>query len=289
LAGDDLRRNLYWYTGFETASVTSEGYPVGQFYGYVMDGIFTSKDEILTHAVQIPDPSYVPVNEEDPGINYIERSAGLWLGDVKWRDVNGDGRIDTEDQTYIGDPNPDWTFGLNNSFTFGPLSLDVYIIGSIGGDILNYSRARNEQMYYRFDNQSATVVNRARTELIDPSGDRSNIDDVQLINPDTNIPRFDNGTENRNFYMSSRWVEDGTYVRVQNVKLSYTLPSSITQKMRITRFQVYANVQNLATFTNYSGLDPQIGAFNQSSLQQNVDMGRYPSPRVYTMGVNIDF
>lgn len=282
LGGDPIFNNLYWYSGFQTATVTQAGFPVGQFYGYVMDGIFTSKQEILDHAVQIP-------SDEDPNTNKIERTTGVWLGDVKWKDINNDGRITSDDQTVIGDPNPDFTFGFNNSFSYGPFSLDVFVIGSVGGDILNYSRARNEQMLSNFDNQSVTVLNRARTQLIEGGTDLNNIDHVELVNPDTNIPRFDNGAENFNHYMSTRWIEDGTYVRIQNVRFGYSLPSSLLQKARLSKVHVYANVQNLATFTNYSGLDPQIGAFNQSPLQQNIDMGRYPSPRIYTMGVNVNF
>jgi hypothetical protein len=89
--------------------------------------------------------------------------------------------------------------------------------------------------------------------------------------------------------MSTRWIEDGTYVRVQNIKLSYDFPGKWLTPVRLSRAQIYGNIQNAATFTNYSGLDPQIGAFNQSSLQRNVDMGRYPAPRVYTIGVNLEF
>lgn len=289
VGGPPIFEQLYWYSGFETSTMTTAGYPVGQFYGYIADGIFTSKEEILSHAVQIPDDNYVPTSDDDPGINKIERTTGLWLGDIKWRDLNGDGVINSDDQTVIGDPNPDWTFGFNNSFSYGPISLDVYVLGSIGGDILNYSRARNEQMLTNFDNQSTTVENRARTRLIEGGTDLNNIDHVELINPGTDIPRFDNGGENSNHYMSTRWIEDGTFVRIQNVRLSYNLPSRLTEKVRMSRAQVYANIQNVATFTNYTGLDPQIGAFNQSPLLQNVDMGRYPSPRVYTLGVNIDF
>lgn len=282
LGGSPLFENVYWYSGFQTAMMTEAGHPVGQFYGYVMDGIFTSKQEILDHAVQIPD-------DGDASINKIERTTGLWLGDIKWRDINDDGKINSEDQTLIGDPNPDWTFGFNNSFTLGGFSLDVYAIGSVGGDILNFSRTRNEQMIGNFDNQSLTVLNRAQTRLIEGGSDANNIDQIELINPQTKMPRFDNGGENFNHYMSSRWIEDGTFVRIQNIRLGYTLPENLTQKARIMKAHIYANVQNAFTFTDYSGLDPQIGAFNQSPLQQNVDMGRYPSPRVYTLGVNVDF
>jgi len=282
MGGYPIFNALYWYTGFQTATMTNAGYPVGQFYGYVMDGIFQTKEEIQNHAVQI-------ASDEDPTKNKIERTTGVWLGDIKWKDLNGDGKITSEDQKVIGDPNPDFTFGFNNTFSYGPVSLDVFMIGSVGGDILNYSRARNEQMLSNFDNQSLTVQDRARTQLKTGGTNINNIDDVELVNPNTTMPRFDNGGENFNHYMSTRWLEDGTYVRIQNIRLAYSLPSSLISKAKINRLQVYANVQNLATFTNYSGLDPQIGAFNQSPLQQSIDMGRYPLPRVYTFGVNLDF
>jgi hypothetical protein len=288
MGGTTIFRNLYWYTGFETATMTRAGFPVGQFYGFIMEGIFTSKEEILNHAVQIQAPNSVTA-ENPNGVNLIERTQGLWLGDIKWKDINGDGIIDSRDQTVIGDPNPDFTFGFNNTFTYGPFGLDLFIIGSVGGDILNYSRARNEQMIGNFDNQSMTVTNRARTQLKPDGIDINNIDDVELINPGTNMPRFDNGGENRNHYMSSRWIEDGTYVRLQNIRFSYNLPQTLINKVKLSNVQVYANIQNLTTITKYKGLDPQIGAFNQSALMQNVDMGRYPAPRVFTFGINVDF
>jgi TonB-linked SusC/RagA family outer membrane protein len=282
MAGNAIFNNIYWYSGFQTAIMTNVGYSVGQFYGYVADGIFTSQEEILNHAVQIP-------SDNNPNVNKIERTTGLWLGDIKWKDLNGDGRITTDDQTVIGNPNPDFEFGFDNTFSYGPLTLNVFLTGVVGGDVLNFSRTRNEQMVGNFDNQSMTVLNRARLQLKPGGTDFNNIEDVELINPNTTIPRFDNGGENFNHYMSTRWIEDGTYVRLQNVKLSYELPAKWIQKAKMTRAYLYANVQNAATFTKYSGLDPQIGAFNQSSLQRNVDMGRYPAPRVYTFGVNIDF
>ncbi|MCB0642517.1 MAG: TonB-dependent receptor, partial [Phaeodactylibacter sp.] len=115
-------------------------------------------------------------------------------------------------------------------------------------------------------------------------------ENVFLANPgDNTLPRPTTNDNNRNNRMSDRFIEDGSYIRIQNVRLSYTLPALWTQKVRIQRLQLYANVQNLYTITNYSGYDPEIGAFNQDPLLQNVDMGRYPSPRLYTLGVNVDF
>ncbi|MBN8576293.1 MAG: TonB-dependent receptor [Cytophagales bacterium] len=282
MGGNAIYNNIYWYSGFQTAIMTRAGYPVGQFFGYVMDGIFTSQEEILAHAVQIP-------SDNNPNVNKIERTTGLWLGDIKWKDLNGDGKITSEDQTVIGNPNPDFEFGFDNTFSYGPFTLNVFFTGVVGGDVLNFSRTRNEQMIGNFDNQSMTVLNRARVQLKPGGTNINSIEDIELVNPNTTMPRFDNGGENFNHYMSSRWIEDGTYVRLQNVKLSYSLPIALIQKAKIARAQVYANIQNAATFTRYTGLDPQIGAFNQSSLQRNVDMGRYPAPRVYTLGVNIDF
>ena len=89
--------------------------------------------------------------------------------------------------------------------------------------------------------------------------------------------------------MSDRFIEDGSYLRIQNVSLAYTLPSSLTRKVRIQRLRVYVNAQNLYTFTKYSGYDPEIGAFNQNARMQNVDMGRYPTPRMYIFGIDVDF
>lgn len=272
---------IYWYTGFEQSTRTiGGGNPIGQFYGYVMEGIFTSKEEIENHAVQI---------DNGEGQNLIDRTTGLWLGDVKWKDVNGDGEITPDDRTFIGDPNPDFTFGFSNSISVGPFTLDAFIVGSVGGDLLNYTRARGEAMIGNFANQSVNVTERARTQLKEGGTDINNIDDVELINPDTNIPRFDNGGENQNHVMSSRWIEDGTYVRIQNLKLAYNLPQNIASAIKMARFQIYVNVQNVATFTDYTGLDPVIGAFNQDPMRQGWDLGRYPAPRVYTLGVNLDF
>jgi hypothetical protein len=89
--------------------------------------------------------------------------------------------------------------------------------------------------------------------------------------------------------MSDRWIEDGSYLRLQNLRIGYTLPKSILAKYRVSGLRVYANAQNIWTLTNYSGYDPEIGAFNQSPLQQNIDMGRYPTPRVFTFGIDAEF
>jgi TonB-linked SusC/RagA family outer membrane protein len=280
-------QNLYWYSEFQTATTTRVGQPIGQFWGYVTDGLFIDQQDILNHAVQVSDGV---ISDANPfGQNLVDKRGGVWIGDIKFKDINNDGVINENDQTFVGDPNPDFTFGLNNSFSWGAFDATVYINGSYGGDILNYSRRVIEGMTNVFGNQSAAVFDRARYELLDANGSDLDPSNVILANPGTNIPRPTTNDVNRNTRMSDRWIEDGSYLRIQNVKLGYSLPVSLTRKARIERLKVYFNIQNLATITNYSGYDPEIGAFNQSPLLQNVDIGRYPSPRMYTVGFDVEF
>lgn len=281
-------RNLYWYSEFQTATKTSVGNPLGVFYGYQTEGLFQNQADILNHAVQIQDPNSV-TTENPNGKNLVDKRTGVWIGDMKFKDLNGDGVINTNDQIIIGNPNPDFTFGFNNSFSYGPLDLVVFLTGSYGAEILNYSRVQIEGQTSVYDNQAATVDNRARFSLIDPNGSSSDPANVVLANPGTDIPRPATNDNNRNNRMSDRFIEDGSYLRLQNVKLSYALPGRLTQKFKVQKLRVYANAQNLYTFTKYSGYDPEIGAFNQDPLLQNVDMGRYPSPRVFTFGIDADF
>ena len=275
-------RNLYWYSEFQTATKTSAGQPLGLFYGYQVEGIFTDQQDILGHAVQIPDPN-------NDGKNLVDKRTGVWIGDVKFKDLNGDGVINTEDQTIIGNPNPDFTFGFNNSFSLGNFDLIVYFTGSYGADVLNYSRVQIEGMTNVYANQAETVFNRAIYGLHDANGSDLDPANVYLANPGTDIPRPTTTDNNRNTRMSDRFIEDGSYLRLQNVRLGYTFPTDFTKRFRVEKLRLYLNAQNIKTFTKYTGYDPEIGAFNQDPLLQNVDMGRYPTPRLYTFGVDVDF
>jgi TonB-linked SusC/RagA family outer membrane protein len=288
---DDNRvywRNLYWYSEFQTATKTSVGNPLGMFYGYKVAGLFTSKNDILNHAVQVVDPTSVTADKPN-GKNLVDKKAGIWLGDLKFQDLNGDGVINTDDQTIIGDPNPDFTFGLNNSFSYGPFDLVLFMNGSYGFDILNYSRVAIEGQTSIYSNQWSAVDDRARFTYKNPSGSLSDPDNVSLSNPDTDVPRTTTTDVNRNNRMSDRFIEDGSYLRIQNIRLGYTFPKSALQRARIEKLRLYVNAQNMFTFTGYSGYDPEIGAFNQDPLRQSVDMGRYPTPKVITFGIDLDF
>ena len=231
---------------------TAVGQPVGQFYGYVAEGLFRTEDDLAGAPMQL--------------------GSAPQLGDVKYRDVNGDGVVDANDKTFIGNPNPDFTFGFTNTFRYKNLDLSVFLQGSVGNDVMNLTwrnGTANDGIYY---NQLVEAANYWTPD-----------------NPDTDIPRPLSGVGNNNNQISSRYVEDGSYLRIQNVTLGYTLPSELTSKIKMSKVRVYVSAQNLYTFTNYRGYDPEIGSFNQNILLSGVDNGRYPTPRVLSYGINVEF
>ena len=240
--------------GYTPTVVTNTvvGQPVGMFYGYIAEGIFNDATEVANAPTQLGEAPQ--------------------LGDVKYRDVNGDGVVDAKDKTSIGNPNPDFTFGFTNNFKYKDFDLSVFVQGSVGNDILNLTRRSgisNSQLYI---NQLAEAANYWTPD-----------------NTNTDIPRLLPGIDNVNNQISTRYVEDGSYARIQNVTFGYTLPSEVASKVKMSRVRLYASVQNLHTFTKYKGYDPEIGSFNQNILLSGVDNGRYPSPRTFAFGVNLEF
>ena len=280
---DDSQRiygNVDWYAPFQTVTMFAVGQPMGVFYGYETEGLFQNEADIVGHATQ--------TGGSTPYANKIDKVSGAWIGDLKFVDQNGDGVIDDADQKIIGDPNPDLTFGFTNTFSYKNFELNVGLTGQIGGDVLNWSRYRIEGLSSIWDNQAVSVLNRAQSEKIDPAGG-DEISNLQLAKGHNGIPRFSNLDSNGNQRMSDRWIEDGSYLRIQNISLTYNLPEKWAKKAFMQSARVYFNVQNVYTFTKYSGYDPEIGAYNQSSLLQNIDRGRYPTPRTYTIGLNLSF
>ena len=280
---DDSQRiygNIDWWAPFQTVTMFAVGQPMGVFYGYETEGLFQNEADILGHASQ--------TGSKEPYSNKIDKVSGAWIGDLKFKDQNGDGVINDADQKIIGDPNPDLTFGFTNTFSWKNFELNVGLTGQIGGDILNWARYRTEGLSSIWDNQAVSVLNRAQTEKFDPNGS-DDISNLQLAKGHNGIPRFSNLDANGNQRMSDRWLEDASYLRIQNISLTYNLPEKWAKKVFMQSARIYFNVQNVYTFTNYSGYDPEIGTFNQSSLLQNIDRGRYPTPRTYTIGLNLSF
>jgi TonB-linked SusC/RagA family outer membrane protein len=273
-------QQMVFLGGYDDVSLITVGQPMGVFYGYKTDGLYKDAEDVR--------------NSPRPAGKPIDRNSGVWIGDVKFMDLHKDGVIDEKDKTIIGDPNPDFTFGFNNTFSIGNFDLNIGLTGSVGGDIFNVARMKLEREQLTWDNQLASVLSRAQLGYIDNDntrGSEADLDNSYLINAGQNptLPRWSNTDGNDNNRMSDRWIEDGSYVRIQNIALTYNLPESILQKLKLQAAKLYFNVQNVYTFTKYSGLDPEIGAFNQSVGMSNIDFGRYPAPRVFTFGVNFTF
>ncbi|WP_243388991.1 SusC/RagA family TonB-linked outer membrane protein [Flavobacterium aurantiibacter] len=233
--------------------------PIGMFWGFKTDGLFTSDEQFVDAPVQFGQ-GFGPV----PGQTY--------LGDVKYVDINDDGEINDLDRTFIGNPHPDFTFGFTNNFRYKNFDLSVFCQGSVGNDILNLTYRNGIANNTLWQNMFVEAANFYSAD-----------------NTNTNIPRPINSLSNPNQEISDRYVEDGSYLRIQNLTLGYNLPSASISKLKISRVRIYGSVQNLYTFTKYSGYDPEIGSFNQNVLLSNVDNGRYPTPRTYSLGVNIEF
>lgn len=243
------------FTASSVVNVTKAGGSVGTFYGYVTDGLFRSQDE-LTGA---------------PNYGLEVKPQGLWLGDVKYKDLNNDGKIGSEDVTFIGDPNPKFTFGFTSSMNYKSFDFSFFLQGSYGNDIFNWTRMYTESLTSIYLNQSTAVLNRYT-----PS------------NPGGTIPRYNQWTNN-NLRISDRFIEDGSYLRIQNISVGYTLPSEWARRVKMSSARLFFTLQNAYTFTKYSGYDPEIGSFNQNVLSQGVDNGHYPNPRTFNIGASIEF
>lgn len=233
---ESLRLTQVYYSAMTTDYVNDyvvrnvPGRPLGSFYGYVAEGV---------------DPE---------------------TGDMIYKDVNKDGVISASDRTYIGDPNPDFTFGLTNNFSWKGFNLNILLQGSVGNDIYNVSRMETEGMYDG-KNQSTKVLDRWRVP-------------GQI----TNVPKAGWNIKN-----SSYFVEDGSYLRVKSVSLSYDVPRNIISKLGITRLQPYFTASNLLTWTSYSGMDPEVNQYGNNGAVQGIDWGTYPLNRSFVFGLKLEF
>jgi hypothetical protein len=210
--------------------------------------------------------------------------------------LNHDGVINASDETDLGSPLPKFTYGINNTFSYKAFDLAVFFTGSYGNKILNYNEVLHEDPNSNtVTGEFESLTNYAHVGLINPAGSISDINNVYVTNPTTDIPGFRvSGDPNDNARISSRFIESGSYLRLKNLSLGYNFPSALLTKIHIHSFKVYTNISNLLTITKYSGYDPEIGAnvpnesgYGSNALTQGVDWGRYPTPRIYTFGFNL--
>ncbi len=265
-------------------SKTVVGRSIGDFYGYVVDGgVFANAVDVFGDAENGIEPHARPVKNGEP-LPFANASGSIWYGDLKFKDLNGDGIIDENDQTYLGTPVPKVQLGFNNSFYYKNFDLNVFFNASIGHKVFNQLRvtAENPRQSYGYFRE---LSNYAKLELIDPEGSDTDPYNVIVTNPDTDIPGVRNDNTNDNVRFSDKFIEDGTFVRCRNISLGYTLPENLLQRVHIGSLRVYANVTNAFTITKYSGMDPEIGSWDP--INAGIDNGYYPQSRRYTLGVNI--
>ena len=216
----------------------------------------------------------------------VDEGTGIWYGDYIFKDLNDDGVIDEQDRTFIGNPEPKFTFGLNNNLRVRWFDLNLFITGSVGNKVFNYLAQQQSNPTNRWVTLKS-VCDFAKYELIDPNGERT-LANMQMTNPGASTYRIDQATANENARMSNIFIEDGSYVRIKNLAVGYTLPKKLLKKVKIENLRLYFNVQNLWTFTKYNGYDPEVGAYNQNVLLRGVDYARYPSQRIFTFGLNLN-
>ena len=234
----------------------TEGQPIYSFFGYQMDGIFQNDSEVTAHATQ----------------------DGAAPGDIRFKDVSGDGKINEDDIAFLGDPNPDITYGLVGNFGYKNFDLSLFLQGVSGIEIYNGLRYWTEGMN-AVSNASEAVLDRW-------TGDGTS----------NTVPRAIIGDPSGNRRPSDRFLEDASYLRIKNITIGYGVPSDFLQSLGngfISKFRVYLTAQNLFTFTSYSGYDPEIGqGFGTDSgevVNRGVDMGTYPQPRSLIGGIQIAF
>jgi len=254
LPGGDIRYNTIPGHMLSTESqILSVGEVVGAFYGWQFDGLYQQGDD-FTGA-----PNKQP-------------------GDVKYRDIYGrdannnltdgpNGVVNADDRTIIGNPHPDFIYGINNDFSYKNFDLNIFFQGSQGNDMLNITRMELDWMAGK-GNATKDALNRWTPQ-----------------NTNTDVPR---ASASNNPEVSSRWVEDGSYLRLKNVALGYNFPKFVLGKLQVSRLRVYASAQNIATFTKYKGFDPEV-SFQDSNRNVGLDYMGYPNVKSITLGINVGF
>ena len=240
-----LNSNVPYYANqINNSYVTmlDRNFPINVFYGYVTDGIFQNWDEVNTHAIQ----------------------AGAEPGDIRFRDLNNDGVINDDDRTVIGNPNPTHLFSMNNTLTWKGFELGIYLQGVAGNKIFNANKIDLTGMSAAY-NQTTDVLSRW-------TGEGSS----------TTMPRAVYADPNQNNRVSDRFVENGNYLRLKTLSLAYNLPEQWLRKLTIEHARIALSCENVATITNYSGFDPEVGI-------NGIDNANYPISRTFNLGINFNF
>ena len=262
--------DLYTSTRINQMAITTEGQPIGMFYGYVLDGIYTSVNDVINYGV-VPYGVSDGVNSKTGNLIWHEDAANQ-VGHHRFKDLNGDGKINADDREMIGNPHPDVTGGVNIGLGWKNWDLSTYLYYSIGNDLYAHYKL------YTDWGQLANVYTYDRLEKAwHPE-----------TNPNGTMPMFVRGDTHAETNVShTGYIQDGSYLRMQTLTLGYTLPKKWLNKINMSRIRFYAQLSNVFTITGYEGLDPEV--YQGSDRSRGIDYGSYGMPRQYLFGVNIDF
>ena len=296
LSGSTALPGYGQWTDVVTRSVPGES--LYNFYGYEVEGVYQSFDDIVNSPVNTLQQNNPIVKDADGKVLGWNTDPTLYnpknttyVGDIKFKDVNGDGIIDENDKTNIGSPLPKFTFGWNNTFTYKNFDLNIFINGSVGNKVGNYMKMKLTHMNSPWSNQLVDVNNRTRLKPANGVysdmwyNDISNVVAANL----SSTPRAAINDPNDNDAWSSRYIEDGSYLRVKAITLGYTFDQKLIKRLGLTNLRLTVNCTNLFTITGYDGYDPEIGVSTASNNVYGLDNGRYPSPTSCTFGLNVSF
>ena len=260
--GNDIRYNVIpgHMVGIQNTNIMREGEPLGVYYGYVYDGVIQEGEEIIPGNWE-----KVPGGEKYKDINGTRDENGDLTGEP-------DGKLNGDDRTIIGNPNPDFIYGINNTFTYKNFDLNIFLQGSYGNDMYSFTLMELETL--RGEHNTTSIWKDRWT----PS------------NTDTDVPM---ATYARGYHTSSRWIFDGSYLRVKNIALGYNLPKSAVDRIGLEAVRLYLSGQNFLTFTNYRGYDPEVNYKGASGSSANKNLGfdyaSYPNSKSYTFGLRVTF
>jgi TonB-linked SusC/RagA family outer membrane protein len=295
LSGSTALPGYGQWTDVVSRSVPGES--LYNFYGYEVEGVYQSFEDILNSPVNTLQQNNPIITNADgtkswstDPTKYNPKNT-TYVGDIKYKDVNGDGVIDENDKTNIGSPLPKFTFGWNNTFVYKNFDLNIFINGSVGNKVGNYMKMKLTHMNSPWTNQLTDVQSRTRLQPKDGNYSEWWYNDIAnvITTGVSSMPRAAINDPNDNDAWSSRYIEDGSYVRLKAITLGYTFDAKLIKKIGLTNLRLTLNATNLLTITGYDGYDPEIGVSTASNNVYGLDNGRYPSPTSVTLGVNVSF
>lgn len=272
-------QNSGWLGGnFPADYIVRVGDPVGSMWGFITDGWYgidefnyNTTTKVYTLKTGIASNATITSNPVQPGV-------------LKFKDLNGDSVINDKDRTIIGNANPKFFGGLNQQFTYKNFDLNIFVNFQVGGDVYNANKLEFTSGYtpnanlLSLMNERWTNINAAGQVVKDPA-------ELAALNANAKI--WTPSKQANSFILHSWAIEDGSFLRINNVTLGYTLPTSLVKKARIQKLRIYGTVNNLHVFTKYSGYDPEVSTRRSSGVTPSVDYSAYPRSRSFIIGVNL--